>query len=360
MKIGLVGTGSEFPIPPITFGGGIPAHIWHLAREIKKSGNEPHIITSVGSSDEIPIHAVGCPFKKTFYTMYFPTASLIHTLRRYDLLHVHDRYSFLPQILTRKLRGTPLVYTNHFWNWFGSGSRDRIRRLLELQAYKKADRCITVSEGMKRRIVEEGVEEGRLTVIPNGVDIGLYLPKKGVEEEGKIVAIGRIEPEKGFDVLIRAVNLVLQERDCTTYIIGAGSMEGELKRLARRLSVENQVIFTGRLPPEEVVKHLQSASIFALPSRKESFGMVYIEAMACGRPVIGTKTIGPEEVINDECGFLVPVDDVQALADKISFLLGDKKQRKKMGSAGRKIVEREYSWDIVGRRILKVYSEVLK
>jgi glycosyltransferase involved in cell wall biosynthesis len=359
MKIGLVGTGSEFPIPPTTFGGGIPAHIWHLAREIKKSGNEPHIITSVGSSDEIPIHAVGCPFKKTFYTVYFPLASLTKTFKDYDILHVHDRYAFLTQSLVKKFKGTPIVYTNHFWNWFGSDIRIRLRRSLELYAFKNADRCITVSEGMKRKIVSEGVEEERLIVIPNGVDTNLYRPAKEAEEEGKIASVGRIEHEKGFDVLIKAVNLVLKERECSLYIIGFGSKEQELKELASKLGIESQVKFLGRLPPPEVVKHLQTCSFFALPSRYESFGMVYTEAMACGKPVIGTKTVGPDEVIEDEYGFLVPVDDVNALAEKMLALLEDKELRKKMGRAGRRVAEEKYSWDVIGKRIIKVYEEVL-
>lgn len=358
MKIGLVGTGSEFPIPPTTFGGGIPAHIWHLAKEIKKSGHEPHIITSVGSSSEIPIHAVGCPFKKTFYTVYFPLASLTKTFN-YDILHVHDRYAFLTQSLVKKLRGTPIVYTNHFWNWFGGGMRTRTRRSLELYAFKNADRCITVSEGMKRKIINEGVEEERLVVIPNGVDTTLYRPAKEPEEEGKIVSIGRIEHEKGFDVLIKAVNHVLKERECSLYIAGFGSKERELRELASKLGIAQHVKFLGRRPPSEVVKHLQTCSFFALPSRYESFGMVYIEAMACGKPVIGTRTVGPDEVIEEECGFLVPVDDVNALAEKILVLLDDRELGKKMGRAGRRIAEEKYSWDAVGKRIIKVYEEVL-
>lgn len=173
-----------------------------------------------------------------------------------------------------------------------------------------------------------------------------------------ILAVGRLVPYKGFDVLIRAMKLV----DAKLMIIGAGPLHDTLTKLAASEGVEAKVIVQGHV--DDVRPYFSAASIFVLPSvtRAEAFGIVQLEAMAAGIPVINTRiNSGVEDIsLDGETGITVPPGDVRALAEAVRLLLDQKDLRRQYGEAARARVNAEFTTHLMCLRTMKVYDEVLK
>jgi glycosyltransferase involved in cell wall biosynthesis len=192
-------------------------------------------------------------------------------------------------------------------------------------------------------------------VIPNGIDLGEFQDSE-VGKEPLIVFLGRLSLSKGVDVLIRAMREVEVEARCV--IIGDGEEKKRFMKLAKDLEVN--VEFTGFLPREEVVNYLKRASLLVLPSvsRLEAFGIVLLEAMACGTPVVASDIPGVRDVAS-EAGLLFPPGDHRKLAEIINELLSDEEKIRKLGEKGKRIVREKYSWDVVIGRLIEVYERCL-
>lgn len=170
---------------------------------------------------------------------------------------------------------------------------------------------------------------------------------------------GRRE-QKGIDILLKSLPLVLRQHDVVLSIVGTGSRLDRYKALAGELNLNNRVRFCGFVEHDHMPSQYAGADLFVLPSRRESFGLVLAEAMACGLPVVST-TVGaiPEVVEDGVTGLLVPPDDPRALADAINTLLSDPQRRKAMGIAGGERVEKYFTWDKVADRVLEGYHKIL-
>ena len=174
-----------------------------------------------------------------------------------------------------------------------------------------------------------------------------------------ILGIGRMVPQKGFDILIRAFGKAgTQEVDLL--LAGEGPELGPLKELARASGLGERVLFPGKADRPTAAALFRECEFFVLPSRHEPFGIVNLEAMAAGKAVLATRVGGvPEVVVDGETGILVPPGDPEALAEGIRRLAGDAALRERLGAAGRERA-RLFSWDVVTEQYLEVYRKVSK
>jgi len=214
---------------------------------------------------------------------------------------------------------------------------------------------------MKNDLTELGIARSRILHLPNAVDVELFHPN-GEKEENLILYLGRIVPVKGLHVLIESLRY-LKESVHLAIVGPVGNLE-YYQEILKRTEAENQkgkhrITYLGVLPQEEVIKWYQSASVFVLPSFMEPFGVVLLEALSCETPVIATPVGGVPEVVRDfENGILVPVNNPQKLAEAIQYLLNDKEVRIRMGREGRKWVTRNFSLEVISKRLCNIYEKV--
>jgi glycosyltransferase involved in cell wall biosynthesis len=153
---------------------------------------------------------------------------------------------------------------------------------------------------------------------------------------------------------------VLSRHAVELNIIGSGPRLDEYAGLARTLQIMDQVHFLGHVEHGKLPAHYAKADLLVLPSRMESFGLVLVEAMACGLPVVATRVGGIPEVVEDGVtGLLVPPNDPEALAEGINSLLEDPDRMKAMGARGRERAKEHFTWDTVAKRLVSLYTEVL-
>lgn len=225
-----------------------------------------------------------------------------------------------------------------------------------------ADRIVTVSQAIDNQLISisPGIRNKILT-IPNLIDTDFFdLPEK--ERKMKpytFLAFGILEHVKGFDVLIQAFSEFVKKNSGEYYlrIGGRGSKSGKLSRLAKRYGVKDRVILHGYVPREEVRKEMQMANLFILPSRFEAFGVVLIEAMATGCPVISTYSGGPEYIVKEKNGLLVEPNDPGELEKAMTFIY--KNPEKYDPNIIREDVVKKYSYGVIRNKYHSLINEVL-
>lgn len=242
------------------------------------------------------------------------------------------------------------------WIYYGSIA-NFFEKILYKLPFKK---IITVSNAVKRILNRKyGIPNNKIHVVYNGVDLKLIdsVECNGIDKNS-IIFVGRLIPHKHVDELIKAVKLLVNEiPDVKLKIIGDGVVSKNLKNLVKKLSIEDKVKFFGKIDDySDVIKEIKKSEVLVLPSTREGFGMVLVEANACYKPVIAYKSGGVTEVIDDGInGFLVNKQNISELCEKLKFLLKNKKIAKGMGKNGRKKVEKMFTWDQVVEKIEKIY-----
>ena len=284
---------------------------------------------------------------------------------RPDLIHVQhplERSAYARRVLRLEGWKLPLVVTAH--SLFGEHSESTIEQVMAPNL-RAADWVIAVSPHIADQAMQLGVESRRLTVIRSGVDVEHFRPRGedraaarhrlGISSDaGVVLFVGNLEPRKQVDVLLRAMARVREEAaGATLIVVGSGHSAGaqdqtaNLMRLAHELGLlaSDAVRFVGRIEDEQLLDYYAAADVFALPSSSEAQGIVALEAMACGLPVVASAVGGLLGTIEDgTSGFLVPFGEVPALADRLTTLLLNDTQRRAIGAAAREAVEREFSW----------------
>lgn len=372
--------------------GGVETHVQHVARVLAARGETvevwavdqgEHLGTRV--LDGVTVRYLPTPQPSRgargvlSFAVRWPAAawrwSRAYRSLRPDVLHVQ---CFGPNgVYATALGGvtrTPLVVSSHgetfaddhdalgtsWWmrTWFGT-------------ALTRAD-AVTGCSTIVTDDLAERFGYGGAVVVPNGVELGAGAadpvaagaaadPVAAADAtEPVLLAVGRVEHVKGFDLLLEAFAASpLAERARLT-IVGDGSELAELRRRARTLGVEDRVSFPGMLGPDAVAEALAAATVVVVPSRKEAASIVVLEAWRAGRPVVGTVLGGPRTLLTDGVdGLLVDPRDAAALADAIGSLLDAPAVAAALGAAGRREVER-YTWEAVVDRYDDVYARVLR
>ena len=207
-------------------------------------------------------------------------------------------------------------------------------------------------------------------VIPYGIDIEQFNFTDEIKEKAEkirgeygpkiILFVGRLIYYKGLEYLIQAMKYV----DAKVLIIGEGKLQGSLQKLAENLKIEDKVFFIGRVTDDELLAYYYACDIFALPSieKTEAFGLVQLEAMACGKPIVNTNlpTGVPYVSQNELTGLTVPPKDAEALSSAINSLINDKILRKKYGENGKRRVEKEFTKKIMIEKVFNVYKQLFE
>ncbi|WNZ29234.1 MAG: glycosyltransferase family 4 protein [Candidatus Bathyarchaeota archaeon] len=282
-----------------------------------------------------------------------------HMLKEYDVLHFHEAefsfpfFSFF--VKKRKILHLHAIDFDYF-------NRYHFSRLL---LKNTVDMYLSLTNKMKEELIALGVAEQKINVLPNAIDTKIF-QSGGKKNENTLLYVGRIVPEKGLHVLLRSLKYV--NHSVTLTIIGPSGWDlNYCQNIFRLIEIENQrgkhvIQYIGGFAPNhpELIAQYQQASIFILPSFREAFGVVLLEAMACETPVIATQTGGvPEIVRNGENGILVSVNNYIELARAIDYLLDNEDIRLKLGKQACAMVKESYSIDVVANRLYDIYQKII-
>ena len=266
----------------------------------------------------------------------------------------------------------PYVITAHGTDIKGY-KKDKRYRQIALKGAAEAEKIITISDQVNQDVKDYYfIENNKLIKILNGVDDSLfkpvaadrlkiiqkYLPSIKEKPEYLITFVGKLTDFKGVDLLIKAAKKYEQEfADIMTLIIGHGELLDDLKEQAEKLNLKN-LYFLGNLPQKELPFFYSSADLSVVPSRIEPFGLVAVEALACGTPVIASKAGGLPDFINQDVGRLFKMNDSNDLAAKIITALKNNDKEKK-GKRAAEYALNKFSWARVIDEVLTVYNSVL-
>jgi glycosyltransferase involved in cell wall biosynthesis len=223
---------------------------------------------------------------------------------------------------------------------------------------------VAVSEALREFLVNESkVPKEKIDVVPNGLDLSAYKaapPFARPDQVPVVGSFGRLEPVRGFEYFIKAAKIVVDAGHKVEFlIVGAGSDEGRLRDLVFRLDMSKCVTFHSE--PCDYSRRIDSMDIVVVCPLREGFGMVALEAMGCGRPVIASAVGGMYSLIKDgETGLLVPPKDPDGIAERIITLLRDKEEAERLGLRARALVEEKFTMEIVADKTEAVYRKVLE
>ncbi|MFE9021169.1 glycogen synthase [Streptomyces sp. NPDC007808] len=301
-----------------------------------------------------------------------------------ELVHSHTWYANLAGHLGKLLYGIPHVMTAHSleplrpWKAEQLGGGYALSGWAERTAIEAADAVIAVSGAMREDILGcyPALDPDRVHVVHNGIDTTLYRPDRGTDvlrrfgldpDRPYVLFVGRITRQKGVPHLLRAVRDI---DPAAQVVLCAGApdtpeIDQEFRDLYQELSRVREGVhwIPQMLPRPEVIQLLTHAAVFVCPSVYEPLGIVNLEAMACGTPVVASRVGGIPEVVDDgRTGLLVTLDDgfEAGLAQALDSVIGDPETARRMGEAGRERAVGEFGWDAVARRTARLYGEILK
>jgi glycosyltransferase involved in cell wall biosynthesis len=205
------------------------------------------------------------------------------------------------------------------------------------------------------------ISRSPVKLVPNGVDLDQFSGRFSRPPGKKIVFLGRFHPQKGLDILLPAFAKVLTKHaQARLILIGDGTEKPLVKRLISRLDLAAHVELPGQMTGKRLIKTLQTANIFVLPSRFEGQAISLLLAMAAELPVVATKVGDNQQLIKDgQTGYLVEPENINQLARALIDLLDSPRQAVKMGQAGRQLVKNQYTWDKISQKLINAYRQAL-
>lgn len=276
-----------------------------------------------------------------------------------DIIHAQSSlWGGISASYIAKKYNIPLVITEHSSIKRGKYVRKSYYKRI-VDSYKSADAIIAVGNGLKNEI-EELTNRRDIKVIGNLVDLSLFDIRdiKDNKDEFIFFSLAFLEGEKGFDTLIKSFSRKFKNKKARLIIGGDGTQREWLEGIAKSENIESQVTFVGALSREEVSKYMNKCDAFVLASRYETFGVVYIEALASGKPVIGTFNGGAEGIINENVGILTEIDNVDKLSDAMEYI--EKNYKKYNKESLRKYCTQKFSSNVIINKIINVYKELMK
>ena len=288
----------------------------------------------------------------------------MHREQPIDLIHAHAALpcGHAAMLLSSELK-IPFVVSVHGLDVFStvqvSGYSGKWCRRISQRAYSASRRVICISERVREQVLEGLGKNCRTSVVYNGVDPEMFSPGGEPPDRSIILAVGNLLPIKGHEVLLRAIaSLVGEFPAATLEIIGHGPEQPRLEALARQLQIVERVRFLGRLPRRPVAEAMRRCTLFALPSRYEGLGCVYLEAMAAGKAVIGCRGQGIAEIIqHGSNGFLVGPDNEKELVLAMAMLLREENRRRNLGVAARETILDRLTLAQQAENLARIYRE---
>ena len=359
--------------------GGAQKRVWEISKRLAIRGHEVHLFgmkywdgKDVIVKEGVYLHSV-CEPQKLFVggrrsikgAIYFSYKVLVPLLKEdFDIIICDSApyfHCFSAKICSL-LKRTPLVITwlevwDDYWYEY-LGKKGVFGKVVEKITAQLADTNIAISERIKRNLENIGVKR-EVKAIPVGIDFGEIERIKGSGERLDVIFAGRLIKEKNVDVLIKAINLVRKEvPDVKCMVIGDGPEKGNLKKLANDLEMDNNIEFMGFLENyNDVILYMKLSKVFVLPSTREGFGIVVLEANACGLPVIlinHERNASKDLITKGKNGFVCKLS-AENIAENILIGLKEKK------NMGKKCIEsaKRYDWDEIINSIENVYVSCL-
>jgi teichuronic acid biosynthesis glycosyltransferase TuaC len=300
----------------------------------------------------------------------FLFASILRRVRRihrFNPVHVIHAHAAQPcghaaVLLSRELR-IPFVVTVHGLDAFSTnqvgGYAGRWCKRISQWVYRSAKTVICVSEKVRDQVLADAAAPVHTTVIYNGVDPEAFSPAKDDAASTVILSVGNLIPTKGHDLLLRAFAAVDQRfPDSSCEIIGDGPERSRLRALAVELDIGEKVRFLGRRSRSQVADAMRHCALFALPSRDEALGCVYLEAMSAEKPVIACRGQGIEEIVQHRNnGWLVDPNNMQELTEALFVLLKDAELQRRLGDEARQTILQGFTLAHQAERLARLYQE---
>ncbi len=363
--------------------GGVESHVYELAKHLSARGYTVEVLTSNSENvapeepmDGFVVRRAKC-WGKPFTTPIAPGIKKLVRQGDYDLIHVHTPppITDLFVLSAARKQNVPSVLTYHCdleLEKIGKYAVGLYNRALQRRVLSMADSLVVTTTGYGR--TSRSVWHIEPHVVPNAVDPTEFHPqidgvcirdKLGLDRDDFMVLfVGRLVPHKGVQHLIDAVAVLNRDMGKKAYlvVVGKGPHEIFLRERARKVRCE-KVIFAGRVSREDLPRYYAAADVFVLPSisRLEAFGIVTLEAMASGKPVLVSNIPGVRDVVDDGVeGLIIEPLDPKGTAKKIAWVMEHPEEARRMGEMGRKKVEEKYNWSKVVEMILNVYRETVR
>lgn len=383
--------------------GGMNIYVRELAEELARRGARVDIFTrqETAATPErtiiepgVTVVALPCgPFgevDKLSLVQYLPAfaaavADWVRTNHRsYDLIHAHYWLSGVVGDSLRCRWDVPLLMTFHT---LGQSKNIVARSEAESEASQRivgerrlmhsVDAVLAFNPQEKAEMMwYYRAETGKVCVVPAGIDTGLFSPGDRMDARDRlglvrtepiVLFVGRIDPIKGIDILVDALCGLRRELWQTSpprlLLVGGGAGERAYESLVKRVNdfgIADQITFVGSVAHNDLPTYYRAADVVAVPSFYESFGLVAVEAMACGTPVVASRAGGLAFTVDDgETGFLVPHDDPIALAGKLRLTLTDDDLRERLGAQAA-VVAKRFSWATIASRVVHIYDQLVR
>lgn len=380
-------------VPAYVYGG--PVKSTHeLCRSLCAKGIENLVLTtnaglegdlnialgSINNMDGVNVIYSRRGFPKWYYYSRGLSEALADNINRFDLVHIHSVYLYPVLIAVRIARS---VHKPYIINPLGAfdrrliSYRSTLRKLIYINIIEKrnmqmASLIHTSSEHEKEAVLSMGIKTP-IAVIPRGINLEDYKKPEGIKSLAErfpelqnkkvILFLGRIDPQKGVDLLLRAFQQVSGKSDNAYLVFVGPSRTGYLHKLTGaclNMGISERVIFCGPLYGAEKIAALYSADVFVLPSIKESFGISVLEAMAVGLPVVVTQGVGiAPDVRKAGCGMVVEYS-VEAVSNALLELLGNDLKRNDAGQKARRLTEEKFLWENMSSQMIASYKSILK
>jgi len=384
MKIAFI---SYYYHPFIEGGSGVYANC--IVENLAKNGMEMHVFTLKAprkKQSNIIVHDIPFINKKffsilTYYNNLKKEYSKIEKkLDGFDVLHENDLFGYPLAKIKKK---TPRVVTIHHINKIEAEKAGYLYRIKNLRneigyglkwekdVIQRADKIIAVSEFTKNEIITAyKINEKKIKVIYNGTfnknikfsqeELEQFKNKLRIPKDfGIILFVGNIIARKNIDMLLRAFKEI-KYRKSILIIAGFGDFS-QYSRLSEKLEVQNRMIFTGKVNNIDLQKLYNICDLFVLPSKLEGFGIVLVEAMVAGKPIVATNVGGIPEVVKDKRnGLLVEVNDKEKLAEAMDYFLENPDIASKVGNYNRKYVNERFSWEKNAKETVEVYRSLIR
>lgn len=345
---------------------------YNIAKHLAKRGHEVHVITTVDEGlpkecmeEGFHIHRI-TPWNMQFLgvaSFWFKTFWILKSINP-DIVHIQRIIYGISGFLAKKILKKPYVV-------WGRGSEVYLpwafKKPISTLVIKNADAAIALTEDMKRLMKE--IYNRHIFVIPNGIDIERFknISREDIRKRLKItnkekiiIFVGTLRRLKGVRYLIEAMKCIIEKNtNARLMLVGDGEDREDLENLVKELNIEKYVQFIGKVPNDKIPEYLKASDVFVLPSLSESFGIVNLEAMASGLPIVATNVGGLPEIVKDgENGFLVEQKNPEKIAEKALFLLEHDDLREKISKKNREKAK-GYSWETAVERLEEIYLNIL-
>lgn len=358
------------------FVGGVENYVYNLSRELVKLGHEVTVVCANeprGKTEELieGIKVRRIPYVgKIANTNITPRIPIEILKEDFDIIHTHlptPWSSDWSGLLTR-MRRKPLILTYHN-DIVAEGRTNHIAHLYNHTGLKfllkRAEKIIITQENYLRTSPYLKGYENKISVLPLGVSSEKFKPMELEKINNSIFFLSVLDgfhKYKGLDHLLRALILVKEKIPDVKLIVGGdGNLRSYYQRLSDDLGLEENVEFLGHVPDDMLAKYYNGCEIFVLPSvssAQEGFGMVLLEAMACGKPVVSTRIVGvATDIMEIEGGIIIDPGNEVMLSDSILRLLRNRELAAQMGKNGRALVLEKYGWEGVARKVEGLYLE---